>query len=72
MNSPVLLSVGHPGASTARDPDNIQDVFFRIGGAETTNVSATVSLLDNAGNSIIAIASGNTVGAGPNGHPKRA
>jgi hypothetical protein len=53
VNSPVLLSVGHPGASTASDPDNIQDVFFRIGGAETTNVSATVSLLDNAGNSII-------------------
>ena len=31
----------------------IQDVFFRIGGAETTPVSATVSLLDNASNSII-------------------
>ncbi len=53
VNSPVLLSVGHPGASSASDPDNIQDVFFRIGGAETTNVSATVSLLDNASNSII-------------------
>jgi hypothetical protein len=53
VNSPVLLSVGLPGASNASDPDTIQDVFFRIGGAETTNVSATVSLLDNAGNSII-------------------
>jgi hypothetical protein len=28
-------------------------VFFRIGGAETTNTSATVSLLDNAAHSII-------------------
>jgi hypothetical protein len=55
VNSPVLLSVGVPGlgAGTAADPDTIQDVFFRIGGAETTPVSATVSLLDNASNSII-------------------
>jgi hypothetical protein len=53
VNSPVLLSVGTPGPSSAADPDLIQDVFFRIGGAETTPVSATVSLLDNAGNSII-------------------
>ena len=53
VNSPVLLSVGTPGPSSASDPDLIQDVFFRIGGAETTPVSATVSLLDNAGNSII-------------------
>ena len=28
-------------------------MFFRIGGAETTTTSATVSLLDNASNSII-------------------
>ena len=45
------------GASRDRasgsDPDTIQDVFFRIGGAETTPVSAAVSLLDNADNSII-------------------
>jgi hypothetical protein len=34
-------------------PDLIQDIYFRIGGAETTPVSATVSLLDNADNSII-------------------
>jgi hypothetical protein len=55
VNSPVLLSVGTPlpSAGTSADPDLIQDVFFRIGGAETTPVSATVSLLDNASNSII-------------------
>ncbi len=53
VNSPVLLSVGTPGPGSASDPDLIQDVFFRIGGAETTPVSATVSLLDNASNSII-------------------
>ena len=54
VNSPVLLSVGIPGLSgSAADPDTIQDVFFRIGGAETTSVSATVSLLDNAADSII-------------------
>ncbi len=53
VRSPVLLSVGTPGPSSAADPDLIQDVFFRIGGAETTPVSATVSLLDNAGHSII-------------------
>ena len=53
VNSPVLLSVGTPGPGDAGNPDLIQDVFFRIGGAATTPVSATVSLLDNAGNSII-------------------
>jgi hypothetical protein len=53
VNSPVLLSVGTPGPGNASDPDLIQDIFFRIGGAETTPVSATVSLLDNASNSII-------------------
>jgi hypothetical protein len=55
VNSPVLVSVGVPGfgQGTAADPDTIQDVFFRIGGAETTPVSATVSLLDNANHSII-------------------
>jgi hypothetical protein len=52
-NSPVLLSVGTPGPGNASNPDLIQDVFFRIGGAATTPVSATVSLLDNASNSII-------------------
>ena len=53
VNSPALLTVGTPGPGSAGDPDLIQDVFFRIGGAETTPVSATVSLLDNASNSII-------------------
>jgi hypothetical protein len=53
VNSPVLLSVGTPGPANASDPDLIQDVFFRIGGAATTPVSATVSLLDNASDSII-------------------
>jgi hypothetical protein len=55
VNSPALLSVGTPlpAAGSASDPDTVQDVFFRIGGAETTATSATVSLLDNASNSII-------------------
>ena len=53
VNSPVLLSVGVPGNGSAGNPDVIQDVYFRIGGAETTPVSASVSLLDNASNSII-------------------
>ena len=53
VNSPALLSVGFPGPANAGNPDLIQDVFFRIGGAESTPVSATVSLLDNASNSII-------------------
>jgi hypothetical protein len=53
VNSPALMSVGVPGLGSATDPDTIQDVFFRIGGAETTDVSANVSLLDNADNSII-------------------
>ena len=55
VNSPVLLSVGTPlpASGSATDPDTIQDVFFRVGGAETTSTSATVSLLDNASNSII-------------------
>ena len=53
VNSPVLLSVGTPGSGSASNPDLIQDIYFRIGGAETTPVSATVSLLDNASNSII-------------------
>jgi hypothetical protein len=55
VNSPVLLSVGTPlpASGAAADPDVIQDVFFRIGGAETTGTSATVSLLDNASHSVI-------------------
>ena len=53
VNSPVLLSVGTPGPSDSGNPDVIQDVYFRVGGAETTPTSASVSLLDNASNSII-------------------
>jgi hypothetical protein len=53
VKSPVLVSVGTPGPGSASNPDLIQDVFFRIGGAETTPVSATISLLDNASNSIL-------------------
>jgi hypothetical protein len=62
VNSPVLLSVGTPGQfgrgnfggnNSANDPDLVQDIFFRIGGSENTPASATVSLLDNADNSII-------------------
>jgi hypothetical protein len=54
VNSPVLLSVGLPGlGGSGSDPDVIQDVYFRVGGAETTPTSASVSLLDNASNSII-------------------
>jgi hypothetical protein len=53
VNSPVLLSVGTPGPADASNPDLLQDVFFRIGGAATTPVSATVSLQDNASDSII-------------------
>jgi hypothetical protein len=51
--SPVLLSVGHSGTATAGHPDLISDVFFRIGGAETTTTAATVSLLDGAPHSVI-------------------
>lgn len=55
VNSPVLVSVGTPlpAPAAAAYPDLISDVFFRIGGAETTPTSATVSLLDNASHSII-------------------
>jgi hypothetical protein len=54
VNSPVLVSDGTPLLpGSATDPNTIQDVFFRIGGAETTDTHATVSLLDNASNSII-------------------
>jgi hypothetical protein len=55
VNSAALLSVGVTGqaAGTQDHPDLIQDVFFRIGGAETTAVGATVSLVDHAAHSII-------------------
>ncbi len=59
VTSPVLVSVGTPGLdklagrAAAQNPDLIQDVHFRVGGAETTATSARVSLLDNASHSII-------------------
>ena len=55
VNSPVLLSIGVPkpgsGNVQSSNPDLVQDVFFRIGGA--TAGSATISFVDNANNSII-------------------
>jgi hypothetical protein len=53
VRSPALLDLGHAGAATAANPDLISDVFFRVGGAETTATAATVSLLDGAAHSII-------------------
>ena len=54
VNSPVLMSVGTPGRSRSHgDPDLLSDVFFRIGGAATTNTSANLSLLVNADNAIL-------------------
>jgi hypothetical protein len=53
VRSPALLALGHAGAATAAHPDLISDVFFRVGGAETTATAATVSLLDGAPHSII-------------------
>lgn len=53
-NSPVLLLVGddHGGSDhDAADPSAIQDVFFRIGGAEAG--SATTSLVVNSANTIL-------------------
>jgi hypothetical protein len=54
VTSKVLMAVGAPhGGGSSSDPDLISDVFFRVGGAETTPVSANLSLLDNASDSII-------------------
>jgi hypothetical protein len=53
VDSPVLMSVGTPGRgrSASGDPDVVQDVYFRVGGAETGR--AEVSFLDAADHSII-------------------
>jgi hypothetical protein len=54
VNSPVLLQVGLlPGdlGSSASDPTLVQDVFFRIGGAEAG--SATTSLVVDSSNVIL-------------------
>ncbi|HEY7144147.1 MAG TPA: discoidin domain-containing protein [Streptosporangiaceae bacterium] len=52
-SSPSLLTVGTHGStvSHASDPVTIDDVFFRVGGAETG--TAATSFTDNSNNSII-------------------
>jgi hypothetical protein len=52
-SSPALLQVGTQGStvSHASDPVTIDDVFFRVGGAETG--TAATSFIDNSNNSII-------------------
>jgi hypothetical protein len=51
--SPALLQVGTQGSTMnhASDPVTIDDVFFRVGGAETG--TAATSFIDNSNNSII-------------------
>ena len=53
VNSPTLLTVGTPGStvSHASDPVSIDDVFFRVGGAEVGSV--TDAFIDNSNNSIL-------------------
>ena len=53
VNSPTLLTVGTPGStvSHASDPVSIDDVFFRVGGAEVGSV--TDAFVDNSNNSIL-------------------
>jgi hypothetical protein len=52
-SSPALLQVGTSGSTTshASDPCTIDDVFFRVGGAESG--TAATSFIDNSNNSII-------------------
>jgi hypothetical protein len=52
-SSPSLLSIGTQGStvSHASDPVTIDDVFFRVGGAEAG--TAATSFIDNSNNSII-------------------
>jgi hypothetical protein len=52
-SSPALLQVGTQGStvSHASDPVTIDDVFFRVGGAEAG--TAATSFIDNSNNSII-------------------
>jgi hypothetical protein len=53
VNSPVLLNIGRPGSwgTRASDPVTVDDVFFRVGGAEAG--SATTSFVDNSDSSIL-------------------
>ena len=53
VRSPVLMWLGRPGSADPGNPDLLSDVVFRIGGAETTPVSAGISLVDAADNSIL-------------------
>ena len=47
-NSPLLLQFGTPfGASSASDPSALQDVFFRIGGAEAGQANVSLSVSSN-------------------------
>ena len=52
-SSPSLLQIGTQGAtdSHAGDPVSVDDVFFRVGGAEAG--TAATSFIDNSSNSII-------------------
>jgi hypothetical protein len=53
-NSPELLELGGPLApiiGSAGNPDSVDDVFFRVGGAEAGE--ATTSFIDNSSNSIL-------------------
>jgi hypothetical protein len=54
VNSPALLELGGPLApiiGSAANPDSVDDVFFRVGGAEAGE--ATTSFIDNSSNSIL-------------------
>jgi hypothetical protein len=52
-SSPALLQVGTQGStvSHASDPVSVDDVFFRVGGAETG--TAATAFIDNSNNSIV-------------------
>jgi hypothetical protein len=53
VQSSSLLQIGTEGsrADNARDPDSVDDVFFRVGGAEAGTVAT--AFVDNSNNSII-------------------
>jgi hypothetical protein len=53
VSSPALLQLGTQGSavSHASDPVSVDDVYFRVGGAETG--TADTSFIDNSNNSII-------------------
>jgi len=53
ISSPALLKIGWPGfpLDHAADPVTVNDVFFRVGGAEVG--TANTSFVDNSNNSIL-------------------